>query len=242
MPLMPYELEAVIFEVIVSTILFIVGFLLVNKYRNRKIADIIILASCILLFAVAPLMQALDIFIFKYLFAPVDSGLGYTLAFTLSAYANILLLWFFLRVYVEELSKVNVVVVIYATLNILNTIFLLYIPFYIIFTGIEIDRIVFLIIHLILSLILYVYMLIQAIKSSQKDIPLKSKRGFQLIAGFALFLILAFTFFVLDNLWTALFDMSYTIWTYLGWSSGAIGSVCAYLGYIMPDWLKKRWE
>ena len=240
--LTPFEFGAIICESIVSVILFIVGFSLIKKYRDRKIGDILILASCILVFAVAPLMQMLDIVLFMDLFAPIDSGIGYTLAFSLSAYANILLLWFFLRVYVEELSKVNLIVIIYAALNIVNTTLLVHTAVYMILTTIRLERAYYLVIHLLLSLILYIYMLVKANRSSKKDIPLKSKKGFQLIAGFAVFLILAFTFFIMDSLSFTFFGVSYTPWTYIGWACGAVGSICAYLGYIMPSWLKKRWE
>ncbi|NHI94163.1 MAG: hypothetical protein EAX96_16855 [Candidatus Lokiarchaeota archaeon] len=242
MQISPQELGAAICEISVFIILLIVGIMLIERYQKRKINNILILAICLLIFSIAPLMQTLDIFYFTDFFAPKEVALGYNLAFSMSAYANILLLLFYLRVYVEESTKVNIIVVIYAIFNILNTILLINTSIQLMINNITIDRTLFMVIHLALSMALYIYMVIQSTKSANKDVTLKVRRGFQLITGFGICLILTFAFFLMDFVWIILFVSPYSIWLYIGWVCGATGAILAYLGYIMPDWLKRRWE
>jgi len=242
MSITPQELGSVISEISVFVILLIVGIILIQRYRQRKMTNILLLAICLLIFSVAPLMQALDIFIFADFFYPKDIALGYHLAFSMSAYANIVLLLFYLRVYVEESTKVNLIVAAYAVINIINTILLINYSVQLAINNIQLDRTLNMILLLVLAMVLYIYMVVQSYRSAKKDVSLKVRRGFQLIMGFGLCLILTFVFFLMDFAWIILFASPYSFWVYIAWGCGGTGSVLAYLGYIMPDWLKKRWE
>lgn len=261
-PLMTSEIGAATYEWITFSVLIIVGTILVYRYFKKRDNNILILAICIYLFSIAPIMQSFDIFFFNYSPTWGVTSLGYNMAFTMSAYANIMLALFFLRIYSKE--RANLIVGIYALPNIVNTTFLinssiersssiirplLFYPNVTIldYVGVELSypdttRIVYLLVHLILAMGLYIYIISAANKSSKKDVTLKVKRGFQLIAIFSLCLLLAFTFFILDFIWGSFLSVWYSPWLYIGWTIAIVGAIMAYLGYIMPDWLKKRWE
>ena len=242
MQLSPQELGAAIFEIFTFAVLLIVAIILIQRYRQRKIGNILLLAICLLIFSVAPLMQTLDIFFFTDFFYPKDVAIGYNLAFSMSAYANIVLLLFYLRVYVEESTKVNLIVILYAVINIINTILLINTSIQLAVNNMQVDHTIYMILHLALAMMLYIYMVVQSSRSAKKDVSLKVRRGFQLIMGFGLCLILTFVFFLVDFAWITFFSSPYSIWLYIGWGCGVTGSILAYMGYIMPGWLKKRWE
>ncbi len=236
MVITPQELSVAIYEIFIFIVLVIVGSILIYRYRKKHITNILILAICIYIFSIAPLFHMFDIIYLSDVTPWIDSALGYNVAFAMSAYGNILLALFFLRIYQKE--KVPLLIGIYAALNIINTILLLNTSIQFAFYAIEISSLPYMAIHLLLAMVLYIYMIITAFKSSRKEIPLKTRRGFQLISMFGFCLLLAFLFFVMDFL----LGRDYSIWVYFGWTMAAIGSIIAYLGYIMPDWLKKRWE
>jgi hypothetical protein len=236
MGITPQELSVAIYEITIFIILVFVGSILLYRYRKKRNLNILILALCIFVFSVAPLIHTIDIVYLSETPLWIDAGLGYNLAFALSAYGNILLALFFLRIYQKE--KVNLLIAIYAVLNVINTILLINTSIQIAFFANEVSALPYMVSHLALALVLYIYMIISAFRSSQKEIPLKSRRGFQLIGSFGLCLLLAFVFFVMDFL----AGRDYSFWVYLGWTMAAVGAIVAYLGYIMPDWLKKRWE
>jgi hypothetical protein len=256
------ELGALIFEISVFVITFSVSMILFYRYFKKRNNNLLIFAICILVFSFAAISQSLDILIFDQIPKYSETSLGYNFAFLMSAYANILLALFFLRIYEKE--NVNLIISIYSVSNIVNTTILvsttfqksahiLYPLLHILnttlfenkelsFPEIELIRMMCLILHLALSMILYIYMTQAAVRSSRKDLTLKVRRGFQLIASFGLFLLIAFIFFIMDFISGALFRWWYSPWLYIGWTSATIGAIMAYLGYIMPDWLKRRWE
>lgn len=236
MDLIPQALGVIIYEMFILGLLLAVGIILVYRYYKKRIVNILILAICILIFSVAPLFHTIDILYFSVTPPWTNTLFGYNLAFAFSAYGNIVLALFFLRIYQKE--HVNLIVLIYAIPNIINTSLLIYTSVLMALTLTIIDQLVYLAIHLVLAMILYIYMIRAAVKSSQKEVTLKVRRGFQLIASFGLFLLLTFVFFILDKI----SGTNYTPWVYVGWTCAAIGAIIAYLGYIMPDWLKKRWE
>jgi len=236
MQLTPQELSVISYEIFIFVLLIAVGTILLYRYSKKRIGNILILAICILVYAVAPLFHTLDIIYFSKTVLWENAAVGYNLAYIMSAYGNVLLALFFLRIYQKE--HVNRIVIIYAILNIVNTSLLFYSSVQIALTGIIIDQLIYLIFHLLLAMTLYIYMIRAAILSSKKEVTLKVRRGFQLIALFGLCLLLAFIFFVIDFV----LGSSYSPFVYVGWTSAAVGAILAYLGYIMPDWLKKRWE
>lgn len=258
------ELGALLYEIFVFAVTFSISLILFYRYHKKRNTNLLIFAFCILLFSLAAICQSLDILIFDQIPSFSETAVGYNFAFSMSAYGNILLALFFLRIYERE--HTNLIISIYAILNIANTIILLstiflkashiFYPFVqILNTTILLDtryelafpeldalRMFSLVVHLVLAMALYAYMISAAIRSSKKDVSLKVRRGFQLIASFGLFLMLAFSFFLMDFLWGQLFGWWYSPWLYIGWTSAAVGAIVAYLGYVMPDWLKKRWE
>lgn len=73
-----------------------------------------------------------------------------------------------------------------------------------------------------------------------------AKMGFTYIAASQVALILLFVFYLLDTLsWVFFpeqFAGGYSFFTAIAYSFGGVFMVLAYLGYYMPDWLKRRIE
>lgn len=81
-----------------------------------------------------------------------------------------------------------------------------------------------------------------AFKSATKGETLVEKRGMQLLGMLGISLALTNIMFILDEFSTVEFGGNFSLFYYLGWIIAHIGIICAYLGFILPGWLKKRWE
>ncbi len=81
-----------------------------------------------------------------------------------------------------------------------------------------------------------------AIKSSRKDRSKVEKRGLQLIALLGIGLALTNIMFIIDEQLTPYFGGDFSIFYYLAWIFAHLGVLCAYLGFILPNWLRKRWD
>lgn len=81
-----------------------------------------------------------------------------------------------------------------------------------------------------------------AFKSAKKGETLVEKRGIQLLGMLGISLAMTNIMFIIDELITPYFGGNFSVFYYLGWIIAHIGIICAYLGFILPEWLKKRWE
>ena len=63
------------------------------------------------------------------------------------------------------------------------------------------------------------------------------KRGFQLMSLTAVIFILFFASYLIDNLLGG-----WTIFLFVGWTLALTSAVPTYIGYVLPDWFRKRYE
>lgn len=94
--------------------------------------------------------------------------------------------------------------------------------------------------HVIVSTFTYGALARSAIKVSRKTADRIGKIGLRLIGLFGIGVIFTFVFFALDLITGVLTGGGYTVFYYLAWMVVGISGIVAYLGYIMPDWFKKR--
>jgi len=79
-------------------------------------------------------------------------------------------------------------------------------------------------------------------KDARADRPLVEKRGLQLIGVLGLSLALTNIMFIIDEQLTPYFGGNFSPFYYIGWIIAHTGIIFAYLGFILPNWLRKRWE
>lgn len=79
-------------------------------------------------------------------------------------------------------------------------------------------------------------------KDARTDRPLVEKRGLLLIGALGISLALTNIMFIIDEQLTPYFGGDFSAFYYIGWIIAHIGIVLAYLGFILPNWLRKRWE
>ena len=96
--------------------------------------------------------------------------------------------------------------------------------------------------HIVISVYIFTTLAVYSFreaKHTQQKIP---KAGFRLIGSYGIFVDLVFVFFILDLIIGTINESGYTAFYYLAWTSGGISVFFAYLGYVMPNWLKNRLE
>ncbi len=81
---------------------------------------------------------------------------------------------------------------------------------------------------------LLIYYAIKAMRLTDSKVY---KRGFLLVSFTALLFILFFMSYLVDSL-----IGGWTIFLFVGWTLALISAVPTYIGYILPDWFRKRYE
>ncbi len=99
---------------------------------------------------------------------------------------------------------------------------------------------IYLIWHILMSLYIFISLAVYSFKEAKKSDEKIPKTGFRMIGYYGVFVALVFILFITDLVVGMIADSGYTPFYYMAWISGAISSSFAYLGYVMPDWLKKR--
>ncbi|MHA1268347.1 MAG: hypothetical protein ACTSPY_01050 [Candidatus Helarchaeota archaeon] len=94
----------------------------------------------------------------------------------------------------------------------------------------------------ICTIFVSMYMTVIALKSASKTNNLVIKRGSQFIGLSGIFMLFINVFFVLDEIIVPGFGGAFSIFYYLAWSFVILSELFVYLGFILPKWLRKRWE
>ena len=71
-------------------------------------------------------------------------------------------------------------------------------------------------------------------EASEETASNVSKIGFQLIFTYSIGMMILFTLILIDILLG-----SYTIFLYIAWSTAVLAAILGYLGFFLPEWLKK---
>ncbi len=166
-------------------------------------------------------------------------GLGSAISFSLNAVANIYILLFDKNVFRSKKKTQWMNVVIIAELVV---VFGLITSTY---TSLEI--VYFTLIHVLCSLIIFVVLALDSHLLKQRLVKDKGghtaeSRALQMISYSGIVFIVAISSFVLHEVFL-MTDLLQEYWTVaLGWILASLGGFLLYLGYVIPDWIRKRWE
>jgi hypothetical protein len=168
-------------------------------------------------------------------------SIGWGLAFSMSAIANIFLYLFMLEIFSEGRSaggvKLRVFIVVELAVAVLLPILA---PLSSIAPIFNVPVLLVLITHLAFALALYITLAIWTTASIRKTTDATARRGFSLIRLAAFAIIIAYCFFVLDRVWTNLYEPeAYTIWVIIAWIMGGVAGVLLYSGFVLPTRMRE---
>ncbi len=81
-----------------------------------------------------------------------------------------------------------------------------------------------------------------ALRDAKKSGTPIEKRRLQILSPIGLSLAITNIMFTINELLTPYFGGNFSVFYYIGWIIAHMGVFCAYLGFILPDWLRRRWE
>jgi hypothetical protein len=227
-------------QIMVSIILGLLTINLYRRYRERRqpASKTITLVSLFLTLTTS--MEVIGARLFEP-YLGIES-FGWGLAFGMSAVANIFLYVFMLEIFYAGRSaggvKFKIFVVVEATVAVLMP-FLG--PLSHIMSIFDTILLLVLMIHLLFALALYITLARVTTASLRKTADATARRGFSLIRMAAFAIIIAYCFFVLDRVWTTLFEPeAYTVWVMLGWVAAGVSGVLLYLGFVLPRRLRQE--
>ncbi|GAB4311761.1 MAG: hypothetical protein Kow0069_12190 [Promethearchaeota archaeon] len=206
---------------------------LLVTYRERGHPAAKYLSRTTLFLAFTSSFQLLDMLLFTP-FLDVG-GLGYGLAYTWSAVANVFMLWFALEIFSTGVdtagASAKAFVVLEGVVAVATPLVaLLAEPAVILVLGV----------HMGAALVLYFWLFGQTREAAQKVDEQDAKRGFQLLGLGVACIIAAYVSFVMDRVWTTLFlPEGYTAFTVVGWLFAASAGILLYFGFTLPARRKK---
>jgi glucan phosphoethanolaminetransferase (alkaline phosphatase superfamily) len=164
------------------------------------------------------------------------SSLGWGLAFGVSAIANIFLYAFMLEIFSKGMSAggawFKLYVIVEAVVAVLLPVFG---PLSLMISVFKPLLLLVLVTHLVCAYALYIKLAMETTASMRKTTDTTARRGFSLIRLGAVFLMIAYLFFVLDRVWEyTLEPEGYTIWVILGWITSGIVGILLYSGFVLP--------
>jgi hypothetical protein len=168
--------------------------------------------------------------------------LGLSLAFSMSAIANIFLYLFMLEIFYTGRKAGGLTFKIFATVEASIAVLLpIFGPYPTpISTAIRLF-VPLLFVHLVFAIALYVTLFMATTRSIKSTSDEVAKRGFSFIRMASVSIMAAYFFFVMDNLWTALYEPEgYTYWVLVAWVAAGIAGVLLYVGFVLPMRTKKR--
>ena len=242
-----YELIGGIFLVIISILLF-------GRYFDRKRNATLYLSLAVLSLGIGVIVTGLGrLFALFEGITAAYHGYQYTpfvwiaLALTLNVVGDIFFLLFINDVFYESNKKFAVFVIILGGILALLQGILIPTPVIVPATSepvqlyIDMFQVIWLG-HALFTFATGGIVIYSTLKFSRKDRPLVEKRGLQLISVLGFGLALTNIMFIIDEFMTPYFGGNFSIFYYLAWVCAYVGIIFAYLGFVLPNWLRKRWE
>jgi len=99
--------------------------------------------------------------------------------------------------------------------------------------------------HLALTFFAFIFLLVLSAQQRRRATFRWEKAGFGFIIYSAIMGILVYVFLALDEVvqtFVSLFSEGYTIFNVIGWAFGILMCFFAYLGYVMPPWLRNAFQ
>lgn len=227
-------------EVVIAVILLFLTLKLYGRYRERKqpATRYITLTSLFLTFTAS--FQLLDLLVMDYYVG--IHRLGLSLAFSMSAIANIFLYLFMLEIFYTGRKAGGAKLKIFASVEAGVALLLpIFGPYPTVISSVIDLFAEFLLIHLAFALALYITLFRATTRAISTTSDSVAKRGFSLIRIASLSIIAAYLLFVMDSLWTMLFEPEgYTYWVIAGWIAAGIAGVLLYVGFVLPRRIRKQ--
>jgi hypothetical protein len=151
----------------------------------------------------------------------------------------------FLMVFIRNFFKKSKnLLIFYLIVNSLAIGAMLYLAATISFLGVNAELIFTAIwgFNAICTIFVTVYLAIIAFKSASKTTNKVIKRGSQFIGLSGIVMLFINIMFVIDELIVPGFGGAFSVFYYLAWIFVILSELFVYLGFILPKWLRKRWE
>jgi hypothetical protein len=168
--------------------------------------------------------------------------LGLSLAFSMSAIANIFLYLFTLEIFYTGRKAGGAKLKVFATVEAGVAILLpIFGP-----SPTAISAVIdlfapILLVHLLFALALYVTLFRATTRAIGATSDKVAKRGFSYIRMASVSIIAAYLLFVMDSMWTMLFEPEgYTYWVIAGWIAAGIAGVLLYIGFVLPRRVRQQ--
>ena len=245
-------LPALITEGLAFVAVLIVVIFLYIKYSNRRRPAALSLATSFTFWGLGALAVLIGSLL-QYIIQPAPSPgvlqysrYGFNIGYALSAISNMFLMLFVSQIYARYTlfrKTGKMLPLINAILNGLTI-------------GLLVDSIqanpsnpeyglVATIYHLVLTFIVFIFLLAFSISARNQSMYRWEKAGFTFIIVSAISGIMIYLMFALDRILTVLvpgFEYGYTAFLYIGWSFAILMATFAYAGYVMPEGLRKMFS
>lgn len=258
--------QLVIYEILMAVLLFAFGVVFAVRYRERKRAAIKYLALTYIMFTFGALFAAYGHLIYtKYwalilmdyllpymltgFFVPFELGrivllfdrITLTLVYYLEGYPLFLVYQWSAALIAAMIGHLFIFLF---TLEAFKEVKKRYVAPYIVFLGVVIafllgnEYITFnWFLAFVLGLITQGLLIYYAIKAMRITDSKLYKRGFLLVSFTAVLFILFFLSYLIDSV-----TGGWSIFLFVGWTLALVSAVPTYIGYLLPDWFRRRYE
>lgn len=226
-------------QVIITAILVFLTLKLFGRYRERRQPATRYITLTSLFLSLTTCMQLLDMLVMDPLVGIRRVGLS--LAFSMSAIANIFLYLFMLEIFYKGRESGGARLKIFGVVEGAVAVLLPILGPTMATGSTLLDTFtVLLLVHLTFALALYLTLIMATTRAIHGTTDQIARRGFSYIRLAALSIIVAYLLFVMDSVWTAFFEPEgYTYWVIAGWIAAGISGILLYIGFVLPRRLRQ---
>lgn len=227
-------------QIVIAVVLALLTINLYTRYRDRRLPAAKYITLVSLFLTITSCMQTVGATLLEPILGIASVGWG--LAFGMSAIANIFLYLFMLEIFATGVKSGGVKFKIFAVVEVAVAVVIpIVAPLSSIIGIFEVLLLLVLLVHLSFALALYIALIGATTNSIRKTTNATARRGFSIIRLAAFAIIFAYCFFVLDRAWQIFFEPEgYTLWVMLGWISSGITGVLLYVGFVLPNRLRRE--
>ena len=227
-------------QVSVTIILLFLTLKLFGRYRERRQPATRYITLTSLFLSLTTCLQLLDMLVMDPFIGIRRVGLS--LAFAVSAIANIFLYLFMLEIFSKGRQSGGVKLKIFAVVEGAIAVLLPILgPTTAVGTTLLDAFTILLLVHLAFALALYLALIRVTSLAIHGTADALAKRGFSYIRIAAVSIIAAYLLFVMDSVWTALVEPEgYTYWVIGGWIAAGISGILLYVGFVLPRRLRQQ--
>ncbi|MHA1752422.1 MAG: hypothetical protein ACTSWR_01515 [Candidatus Helarchaeota archaeon] len=242
---------AMIFEICISSGIIIISGLFIYKYLKNRTKPRLYMAITMIWWILSGvftssgrIVKFMDLIntgtFYSYTAPTYVPDFFIVIALTCFAIGNSFLMIFLQNFF----KKSKVLLIIYLIINAFAIISMSWLSFTITYLGTNAEQIFTDIwsFNALCTLFVTIYMAFISFRSASRTNKMVIKRGSQFIGLSGVFMLFINIFFVLDEIITPGFGGAFTIFYYLAWIFVVLSELFVYLGFILPKWLRRRWE